>query len=385
MGQRTFLALVSWLHLSSGIPHHGGPHFGPDTRPEHRMLMLAEDTFQPRMGLQWPDSKSHWADVPTSQSFPNQETMLEKWTPEEPSRSPSLDSRFDISSDSDDFDIQHFSSIHGKRHSGPGSPHNFFPTQDQGPPSQFESPAPAFPSNPIFQAKAPVFESFRPSGFDYQVNYEERAKRNNQRPGSSPTSTRFSPPTFDQFRPVDFKANQGQSRPIRHTSFPASSFLGDDDGHLGALPEPSATSDFGLKPFGKAGKGQSSSSHSYTTFEAPKVNSNVFIDHRQEEIKRPARASPPSSFQPPRPLRPNNVNFLPSHQNQKNHPFSTLQQQQHSHPDDNDDNVDVYDYLEGEIDHLNLNLGFSSKKRPYKQNQNSAAADDINGSPDYNR
>ena len=72
MGQRTFLALVSWLHLSSGIPHHGGPHFGPDTRPEHRMLMLAEDTFQPRMGLQWPDSKSHWADVPTSQSFPNQ-------------------------------------------------------------------------------------------------------------------------------------------------------------------------------------------------------------------------------------------------------------------------------------------------------------------------
>ena len=370
MGQRTFLALISWLHLSIGVPHHGGPHYFGDTRPEHRSMMLAEaDTFQSRMGLQWPDSKNHWADVPTgSQAFPDQDTMLEKYqSPEEQPSSTSLDSRFDIISDSEDFD-KHISSIHGKRHS-PSSSHNFFNDQpDYG--SQFQY-------NPIFQAKTPPFDSFRPSGFDYQVNYEERDKRNSQSP-RSPTNTRFTPPTFDKFRPADFTSISSQSRPIRHTSFPASSFSAgdDDDGHLGA-PE-SASSNFGLKPFGN-GKGQIGSSHSYTTFEAPKVNSNVFIDHRQEEIKRPARASAPS-FQPPRPqLRPNN--FLPSHQVQKNYPFTTLQKHHH---DDDSDNVDVYDYLEGEIDLLNgLNLGFENGQKQEKQNLNSAV-DDINGSPDYN-
>ena len=379
---RTFLLVVYLFHLSNGIPHHGGPHFfDTSSKPEHRSMMLAEDTFQSRMGaVQWPDSHSHWADVPTSQSF------HEGWSsPQKKQSSASLDSRFDISSD----DLVHDNGPP----SSSGVPH--FSHFEGGP--EFDHPS--FPSS----AKANTFESFRPStGFDYQVNYEERPKRNQASfPVGPPPSSgnRFSPPTFDQFRPVDFgiEAPPSQSipRPIRHTSFPASSsaiFRGShDEGHLGAI-ESEESPDFSLKPFGQ--------SHSYTTFEAPKVNSNVFIDHAREEVKRPARASPPFPRPPATPaaasFQPSNVNFLPQKIQKNINDHFTGRPQQSSPPPSSlsyaghqEDNVDVYDYLEDEIDHLN-NLGerfqFEKKRQqaslPGPSQPN--AIDDINGSPDYN-
>ena len=206
-------------------------------------------------------------------------------------------------------------------------------------------------------------------------------------------SHRFSPPTFDQFRPTDFKSHNSpatQSRPIRHSSFPAS-FQGGHDGDEGHLDGASNT-DFGFKPFGK--------SHSYTTFEAPKVNSNVFIDHSDDELNRPARASlpfprpPPSGSAPS--FEPSRDNFLPQKIQEsidghfKNRQSFSSSDSKHRPPTpsypSSQDNVDVYDYLEEEIDHLN-NLGDSFKfdksrglGRPPSHNN---AVDDINGSPDY--
>ena len=347
-------------------------------RPEHRG-MLAEDTFQSRMGVEWPNSKSHW------EGLPFHSKALNKW---HENKSPAAtaaalpDDRFDLR---DEFDP---SGIHGKRHAIP-SPDFFLKDH-----AEFERPEPFTPS-PSFHPKTHFpSASGDPHGFDYQVNYEERPKRQPFLPHGPSSESRFSPPTFEQFRPTDFKSHTAapppsQSRPIRHSSFPAAFQGGHDEGHLGASNK---SPDFGFKPFGK--------SHSYTTFEAPKLNSNVFIDHSdKDEVNRPVRASPPFS----RPQAPSSSqdNFLPQEiqanieghfKNRQSFPIAgaagDLRNNQPRPPTPSypsSDNVDVYDYLEEEIDHLN-NLGESfkfEKSRGGPPPSHHNAADDINGSPDY--
>ena len=384
-------AIVVVQHICHGSPHHGGPHYpssrsSRQMRPEHRG-MLAEDTFQSRMGVEWPNSKSHWEGLP----FHSKD--LNKWHEKKPSASAAAlpDDRFDIR---DEFNP---SAIHGKRHAIPS--HDFFHKDH----AEFERPEPFAPS-PSFHPKTHFPEASGHHGFDYQVNYEERPKRHHFLPQGPSSESRFSPPTFEQFRPTDFKSHNAppsppsQSRPIRHTSFPASFQDGHDEGHLGASNK---SPDFGFKPFG-SGNGKS---HSYTTFEAPKVNSNVFIDHSDEdEVNRPVRASPPFS-RPQAPsssspsFQPTQGNFLPQ-EIQANIEGHFKNRQSFSAPSDvrnnqprppipsypSSDNVDVYDYLEEEIDHLN-NLGDSfkfEKSRGGPPPSHNNAVDDINGSPDYN-
>lgn len=270
-------AFLTLLQLSQCSPHHGGLH------AEHRMGRSESSA--------WPDSHSLWADIPTSQSFDSK--VLQKWNPPE---SPSSSNFFS----GDDSGLQ------SKRHAVPTADHF---KRDH---AEFEIEKPKFGEG--FQ------DSFRSSqsadsfphtsltknnGFNFKVQYEEERPKRHQTHHhfaadlpQGPPGARFSPPHHSSF-PKSTEFN----RPLRHvTSFPASYQQGHNAAdHFSPSSETAADKEDDFKPssLGSFGK-----SHSYTTFEAPKLNSNVFIDHGgdQEEFKRPSR-SPVSAYRPEPPPR----------------------------------------------------------------------------------
>ena len=254
----------------------------------------------------WPDSQSLWADIPTSQSFHSD--ILHQWKTQGLSP-PSISTK---SQTSDNF-FDH-SGIDRKRHaatrpSHPSSPDLFKSEHDRGGHhhGQFErfheqDSTDDFPSighGGKFGHPGHGLQYQPPEdSFHYNVRYEEEPEDHVLRPKRQPQfNLQDSRPDFGSGSPpsqfgnfplsvrFDYKTSSQQPesvpnlpRPNRHiTSYPAefqapqllpSGLHANDD------------DDFDFKPAAATFQsGFGGKSHSYTTFQAPKVANNVFIDH----------------------------------------------------------------------------------------------------------
>ena len=124
---------------------------------------------------------------------------------------------------------------------------------------------------------------------------------------SPPQSSRFVRPDFEQFRPTDFnseatyKNDQDLQRPIRHTSYPSSTYSENSEDNFNYNPD--SGSDSGFKEYIPPSFGDN------TNFK------NFFIDHNSNGFSRPSRSSSSPNFVEPsyEVKSPNSPTFDPSY------------------------------------------------------------------------
>lgn len=359
MRSPVFMVVASIVASSMGMGHHGAPH------TQERMMTDShtgiKDRFEARMAEGWPNSEKMWADIPTSQTF-NSHTF-QKWASDSP----------------EFFKEDGEANIHSKRQT---------PDLFKQPPSSYKG----YGGGQQHDFGGHDFDE-QPNRlkYNFKVNYKEvpRPKRQPQYQQdfvggyNEGSPDRFNQPDFGQFRPTDFNQPE-QSRPIRHTSYPAThSPQKPDDAFIRAKNQ-------NTRPSFHAGF-HPTKSHSYTSFEAPKLSSGFFIDHNnspaQQEYNRPQRT--PVSL----PASPSSrLNFLPKQIKQTiNHNFkgqSALPKQQ----DLGQLQEIEYDYDDEGANGINDEYQFADNYQPssaahqtFERSQfpQAPTVDDIDGNPDY--